>query len=224
MVSSEHNLELCRSPTRDEVKALVFALSGKSASGPDGFTGFVKGRSIFENILLTQEIVTDIRLRGKPANVVIKLDMEKAYDRVSWKYSMHVLRKMGFAECFINIVWNLLANSWYLVLINGQVSGFFHSTRGFKQEDPLSLTLFILSAEVLPRSLNKLFEDKRFKGFGMPKWTYLLNHLAYADNTIIFASADPYSLEKIIEVLPKYEHTFGQMINKAKSSFICMLM
>ncbi|XP_070042663.1 uncharacterized protein [Nicotiana tomentosiformis] len=47
---------------------------------------FVKGRSIFENILLTQEIVTDIRLRGKPANVVIKLNMDKAYDRVSWKY------------------------------------------------------------------------------------------------------------------------------------------
>ncbi|XP_070049105.1 uncharacterized protein [Nicotiana tomentosiformis] len=32
-------------------------------------SGFVKGRGIFENILLTQEIVTDIRLRGKPANV-----------------------------------------------------------------------------------------------------------------------------------------------------------
>ncbi|XP_070049169.1 uncharacterized protein [Nicotiana tomentosiformis] len=44
---------------------------------------FVKGRSIFENILLTQEIVTEIRMRGKPANMVIKLDMTKAYDRVS---------------------------------------------------------------------------------------------------------------------------------------------
>ncbi|XP_070034673.1 uncharacterized protein [Nicotiana tomentosiformis] len=31
------------------------------------------------------DIVTNIRLRGKPANVVIKLDMAKAYDRVSWK-------------------------------------------------------------------------------------------------------------------------------------------
>lgn len=45
-------------------------------------SGFVKGRRIFDNILLTQEIVTDLRLRGKPANVVIKLNMAKAYDRV----------------------------------------------------------------------------------------------------------------------------------------------
>ncbi|XP_075099054.1 uncharacterized protein LOC142175943 [Nicotiana tabacum] len=77
----------------------------------------------------------------------------------------------------------------------------------------------LMSCEVLSRSLNKLFKDQRFKGFGMPKWTDPLNHLAYADDTIIFASADPYSLEKIIEVLYKYEHISGQMINKTKSSF-----
>ncbi|XP_075095204.1 uncharacterized protein LOC142173503 [Nicotiana tabacum] len=46
-------------------------------------SGFVKERSIFENILLTQEIVTNIKKRGKPANMVIKLDMSKAYNRVS---------------------------------------------------------------------------------------------------------------------------------------------
>ncbi|XP_075091560.1 secreted RxLR effector protein 78-like [Nicotiana tabacum] len=128
---------------------------------------FVKGRSIFENILLTQEIITDIWLRGKPANVVIKLDMAKAYDRVSWKHLLHVLRKMGFSEHFINMVWNLMSNNWYSVLVNVQSSRFFKSTRGVKQGDPLSPALFILSAEVLSRSLNKLFEDKSFVGFGM---------------------------------------------------------
>ncbi|XP_019241256.1 PREDICTED: uncharacterized protein LOC109221250 [Nicotiana attenuata] len=219
MVTREQNIELCRLPTREEVKAAVFALSSESASGPDGFSGFVKGMSIFENIFLTQEIVTDIRMRGKPANVVIKLDMAKAYDRVSWKYLMHVLRRMGFAECFINMVWNLISNNWYSVMVNGQASGFFHSSRGVKQGDPLSPALFILSAEVLSRSLNKLFEDKQFRGFGMPKWFDPLNHLAYADDTIIFASANPYSLQKIVDVLAQYEHTSGQLINKSKSSY-----
>ncbi|XP_075087744.1 uncharacterized protein LOC142169737 [Nicotiana tabacum] len=126
---------------------------------------------------------------------------------------------MGFAECFIHMVWNLLSNNWYFILINGQASGFFHSTRCVKQGDPLSLALFIFSAEVLYRYLNKLFEDQRFKGFVMPKWIDPLYHLAYANYTIIFASTDSYSLEKIIEVLYKYEHTSCQMINKTKSSF-----
>ena len=46
-------------------------------------TGFIKGRTIVENILLTQEIVRDIRIRNKSANLVVKLDMTKAYDRLS---------------------------------------------------------------------------------------------------------------------------------------------
>jgi len=61
----------------DRVEALLPKLISYNQSG------FVKGRSIIENILLTQEIVTDIRKRGKPVNVVIKLDMAKAYDKVS---------------------------------------------------------------------------------------------------------------------------------------------
>ncbi|XP_075099398.1 uncharacterized protein LOC107806947 [Nicotiana tabacum] len=196
------NLELSIFPSIEEVMASIFELSGESASGPGRLkkflpylispnkSGFVKGRSIFENILLTQEIVTDMRLRGKPANV-------------------H----------FINMVWNWVSNNWYLVLVNGQSSGFFKFTRGVKKGDPLSPALFILSAELLSRLLNKLFEDKSFIGFGMPKWSEHLNHLAYDDDTIIFASAHCLSLRKITVVLGKYEKISGQMISKPKSSY-----
>lgn len=55
---------------------------------------FVKGRCVIENVLQTQEIVTNIRKRGKPTNVALKLDMTKAYDRVSWLYLAKVLRRM----------------------------------------------------------------------------------------------------------------------------------
>nr|XP_009783630.1 PREDICTED: uncharacterized protein LOC104232192 [Nicotiana sylvestris] len=44
---------------------------------------FVKGRSITENILLAQEITQNIKNKNCGGNVIIKLDMEKAYDRMS---------------------------------------------------------------------------------------------------------------------------------------------
>ncbi|XP_060194905.1 uncharacterized protein LOC132624092 [Lycium barbarum] len=147
-------------------------------------TGFAKGMSIIENVLLAQEIVTDIRKSGKPANVVIKLGMAKAYDRVCWSFLVKVLERLGFASQFLDQIWRLLANHWYSVLFNGQSTGFFHSTRGVKQGDPLSPALFILSIEVLSRSLNALFDDSCYMGYRLPKWSFNINHLSYANDTI----------------------------------------
>lgn len=48
--------------------------------------GFVQGRSITENILVVQEVVSEIRKRPKVPNMVTKLDMMKAYDMVDWLY------------------------------------------------------------------------------------------------------------------------------------------
>lgn len=43
---------------------------------------FVKGKSIVENFLVVQEIISEIRKRGKPPNMIIKMNIIKAYDRV----------------------------------------------------------------------------------------------------------------------------------------------
>lgn len=58
--------------------------------------GFVQGKSIAENVLVVRKIVAEIRKRGKPPNMVMKLDMMKAYDRVQWLYLTKVLRDLIF--------------------------------------------------------------------------------------------------------------------------------
>ncbi|XP_059311005.1 uncharacterized protein LOC132062449 [Lycium ferocissimum] len=131
-----------------------------------------KGRSIA--VLLAQEIIRDINLRAKHANVVIKFYMAKAYDR---------------------------------------------SSRRVKHGDPLSPTLFIIVAEALTRSLNKLHEKPRFISYGMPKWSPQINHLSYVDDTILFFSGDGYSLKKMMKRLRKHEKASGQLVNTDKSCY-----
>lgn len=52
----------------------------------------------------------------------------------------------------------------------------------------------------------------------MPKWSPKINHLAYADDTIIFSSSCAISLQLIMDVLAAYEAASGQVINKEKSA------
>lgn len=151
---------------------------------------------------------------------MIKLDMVKAYDRVSWAYTCIVLRKMGFSEVFIDRVWRIMSNNWYSVVINGKRHGFFQSKRGLNQGDPLSLALFILGTEVLSRQLNLLYQHHLYRGFHMVSKGHQVNHLSSADDIIILTSTDSNSLHLIMKTIEDYEGISGQKVNKDKSFFM----
>lgn len=57
-----------------------------------------------------------------------------------------------------------------------------------------------------------------FCGFGLPKWSPKINHLAYADDTIIISSSYASSLQLVMEVLNVYKVASGMLINKSKSA------
>lgn len=98
--------------------------------------------------------------------------------------------------------------------------GFFPSSRGLHQGDPLSPSLFIVGAEVLSRLLNQLLLHPRFNGFKVPRGCPLVSHLGYADDILIFSSASAVSLKLLMEMLKKYELVSGQRINASKSCFM----
>ena len=58
---------------------------------------FVEGRQILDAVLIANEVV-DSRLKDNVGGMLCKLDIEKAYDHVSWSFFMAVLKKMGFRE------------------------------------------------------------------------------------------------------------------------------
>lgn len=100
-------------------------------------------------------------------------------------YLPKVLRKLGFNETINNMVYRLVGNNCYSILLNRQPEGFFRSYRGLKHVDPLSSTLFILTAEVMSRALKSLSLKKEFKMFSMPRGSPKIKHLAFADEKII---------------------------------------
>ncbi|XP_027174437.1 uncharacterized protein LOC113774066 [Coffea eugenioides] len=82
-LTNEDNMKLQQLPSLQELKEVVFSMSKDSSPGPDCFgAGLVPGRSITDNILVAQELAMDIDRKLQCPNLMLKLDMEKVYDRV----------------------------------------------------------------------------------------------------------------------------------------------
>ena len=56
---------------------------------------FVEGRQILDGIILTQEMIHSLKQTKMPG-IMIKVDLAKAYDKVSWRFLREVLTTFGF--------------------------------------------------------------------------------------------------------------------------------
>ena len=107
--------------------------------------GFLEGRQIHEAVGVAQEGLHSIKTK-KLKETVLKIDLSKTYDKVSWLYICMLLTHLGFAIGFIRWIMSCITTVSFLVLINGAASPFFHSERSLKQGCPISPLMFLLAA------------------------------------------------------------------------------
>lgn len=63
-------------------------------------TGFVKRRQIVDGIIVAQEAIHSLK-NSKHKGMMIKIDLAKAYDRLSWEYLHKILNAYGFDDRWI---------------------------------------------------------------------------------------------------------------------------
>ncbi|KAK4391557.1 hypothetical protein Sango_1933500 [Sesamum angolense] len=164
-------------------------------------------------------MVHHLDMRHSKGNLIIKLDMSKAYDKVNWQFLYSILRKMGFNHRLLQLIKNPIENCWFTVLVNGGPIGIFKSTQGLRQGDSLSPALFTIAVETLSRGLDHLFQNHTDMYY--PTGSRLkISHLAYADDNIIFTRSNEEALLKLMQFLKKFEEQSGQSIKTDKSSFV----
>jgi hypothetical protein len=97
--------------------------------------------------------------------VILKLDYEKAYDRVDLDFLFEILKTRNFSSKWINWMECVVKGGSVGVTLNGQDSSFFKTGKGLRQGDPLSPMLYNLIGDVLTKMLSRLQMQISFTGF-----------------------------------------------------------
>ena len=84
-------------------------------------SAFIVDRLITDNILIAFKSLHHMKTNctGKKAFMAMKLDMNKAYDRVEWVFLEQILLKLGFQESWVDLIMECITTVSYSILVNG---------------------------------------------------------------------------------------------------------
>jgi hypothetical protein len=90
---------------------------------------------IQDNFMLVQQTARFFHYQKK-ARILLKLDITKAFDSISWAFLLEVLQKLGFGQFWRDIISGLLATSSTQILLNGVPRRTIKHRRGFETRGP----------------------------------------------------------------------------------------
>ncbi|GJV35267.1 putative RNA-directed DNA polymerase [Tanacetum coccineum] len=178
---------------------------------------FIPGRRISDNILITQELMHNYHRNRGPPRCAFKVDIQKAYDTVDWKFLDYILRCYGFHHKMVKWIMTCVTTASFSICINGDIHGFFKGKRGLRQGDPLSPYLFTLVMEVLTLITKRRVRlSNSFRYHNRCEDLQLVN-VCFADDLFIFTRGDVDSARLIMEALGEFQKCSGLVPSIPKS-------
>ena len=166
----------------------------------DSQMAFVEGRQILDAILTASEAVDEWSLRGRKG-VLLKLDLEKAYDKVDWSFLDMAMKLKGFGKRWRKWIWGCLSTTNFSIIVNSRPRGKIIAKRDIRQGDPLAPFLFTIVGDALSCLIHYCNEKRNLKDFHFENLSDDLTHLQYADDTLLFSSWEDGNLENWWKVI-----------------------
>ena len=204
-------------------KIITKAMVGRLKCVMDKLVGpaqasFIPGRLSMDNIVVIQEAVHSMRRKkGRSGWMLLKLDLEKAYDRIRWDFLEDTLKAAGLSEVWTRWIMNCVSGPSMNLLWNGERTGSFQPRRGLRQGDPLSPYLFVLCMERLCHMIDLSTASKKWKPISISRGGPKLSHICFADDLILFAEASVSQIRIIRGILETFCQASGQKISLEKS-------
>ncbi|MFS7997684.1 putative RNA-directed DNA polymerase [Helianthus anomalus] len=179
-------------------------------------SAFLAGRNIVDGPLMLNEVLAWMK-QAKRVGGMFKVDIQKAYDSLSWSFLVSILEQMGFPTRWCEWIMALLKSARASVLVNGSPTMEFVCSRGLRQGDPLSPFLFLIAMEALSGMMKKASDVGLFRGISIGNGL-TLSHLLYADDVIFLGEWSESNIRNLHRILRCFYMCSGLKVNLSKCS------
>jgi hypothetical protein len=180
-------------------------------------SAFIKRHWIQENFLYVCHLARAYHRKKTPA-LLMKLDITKAFDSVSWEYLLELLECRGFPSKWQNWFALLLSSSNSVIRLNRIQGHQIQHQQGLRQGTPLSPLLFVIAIDTLQYVLQKETQDGLLSP--LRDRTARLRLSLYADDAAMFIRPSREEVDNVVEILRSFGDATGLRVTIAKSSVI----
>lgn len=175
----------------------------------------VLGKDIADTICNIRDIIDMVECDNLEG-YILKIDQEKAFDRVSHEYLIETLKHFGFGNKFVNWIKIFYSGICSSVKCNGFLTNYFSIKNGIRQGCPISALLYVLTAESLQSALRK---NDKIQGITVPNSDKVGLAFQHADDTTV-TLRNRESINETFKVFELYSAGSGAKINIEKSEIM----
>ena len=180
-------------------------------------TAFVPGRKGIDNIIIAQEIIHGLgKKKGRTGYMALKIDLEKAYDKLEWSFIRDMLIRVNLPKDIIDLIMSCVSTVSTSILFNGEALDPIFPSRGIRQGDPIFPYLFIMCMDYLGQLIEEKCSGKLWHPVKASQSGPAFSHLFFADDLILFAKSDGVNSAAIRDVLDTFCSISGQTVSEAK--------